>query len=80
MARRIWVTADTHFGDSDALARFGRPHGDARTMDDALLEAINARVGKRDRLLHLGDVFGGLDWDGRTARRGARPLRWRGLW
>jgi calcineurin-like phosphoesterase family protein len=74
MARRIWVTADTHFGDSDALVRFGRPHGDACTMDEALLEAINARVGKRDRLLHLGDVFGGPAWDERPARRAARDL------
>ena len=55
MGRRVWVTADTHFGDEDAIARFGRPFPDVHAMDEALLEAINLRVGRRDVLLHLGD-------------------------
>lgn len=74
MARRTWITADTHFGDADAIPRFGRPFADVREMDEAMLEAINRAVGKRDELLHLGDVFGSLDWKDRAARRGAREL------
>ena len=74
MGSRTWVTADTHFGEADAIARFGRPFGDVREMDEALLEAINRRVRRRDVLLHLGDVFGGLDWADRGVRRGARAF------
>jgi calcineurin-like phosphoesterase family protein len=72
MARRIWVTADTHFGHAEAIELFGRPFRDVREMDGVLLDAINARVGKRDELLHLGDVFGGIDWKSRPARCEAR--------
>ncbi|MFO0963908.1 MAG: metallophosphoesterase [Phycisphaerales bacterium] len=72
MARRIWVTADTHFGDEAAIATFSRPFADARAMDEALLDAINRRVRRRDTLLHLGDLFGALDWASRGRRRDAR--------
>lgn len=74
MTRQIWVTADTHFGDAAAIARFARPYEDVRHMDESLLEEINRRVGRRDVLLHLGDVFGELDWTDRPARRGATAL------
>lgn len=67
MPRRVWVTADTHFGEPAALAMFGRPFTDVTAMDDALVEALNARVGKRDRLLHLGD-FCGPHPEGRRAQ------------
>jgi len=74
MGRTVWVTADTHFGEADAISRFGRPFTDVREMDEALLDAINRRVGRRDVLLHLGDVFGSLDWQSSGARRDARAL------
>jgi calcineurin-like phosphoesterase family protein len=74
MGSRTWVTADTHFGESAAIERFGRPFADVQQMDEALLEAINRRVRKRDVLLHLGDVFGELDWADRAVRRGARTF------
>lgn len=67
MARMAWVTADTHFGEYGALAMFGRPFPDAKAMDDALVDAINRCVGRRDRLLHLGD-FCGPHPDGRPAQ------------
>ena len=54
MPRRVWVTADTHFGDTDAIVRFGRPFPDVQAMDEAMLESINARVDRGDVLLHLG--------------------------
>lgn len=68
------MTADTHFGDPDAIARFDRPFATAREMDDALLDAINRRVARGDALLHLGDVFGDLDWERRSVRRDAKRI------
>jgi calcineurin-like phosphoesterase family protein len=67
MARRVWITADTHFGEADAVTMFGRPHAGPREMDEVLLEAINSRVGRRDLLLHLGD-FCGPHSEGRKAQ------------
>ena len=63
--RAIWVVADTHFRHADALAWYGRPQATVDAMDDALVDAINARVGAKDLLVHLGDF----------ARRAARPSR-----
>jgi len=75
MARRLWVTADTHFGETEAIATFGRPFPDAPTMDGAMIDAINRRVGVRDRLLHLGD-FCGPHPEGRRAQVAhARSMR-----
>jgi calcineurin-like phosphoesterase family protein len=74
MPRRTWVTADTHFGESGAIERFGRPFSDPREMDEAMIDAINRSVGRRDELLHLGDFFGDLDWKDREQRRAARAL------
>jgi len=48
MGRRLWVTADTHFGEAEAISMFGRPFADAATMDAGLVEAINSVVGRRD--------------------------------
>ena len=67
MPRRIWVTADTHFGETDALTMFGRPFASADEMDEALVERINARVMRSDLLLHLGD-FCGPNPEGRKAQ------------
>lgn len=75
MPRRVWITADTHFGEPDAITLFGRPFADARSMDEALLDSINRQVGRRDRLLHLGD-FCGPHPDGRKAQcRHAAAMR-----
>lgn len=74
MARRTWVTADTHLGEHEAIARFRRPFADVREMDEAILDRLNARVGRRDELLHLGDVFGALEWESKGARQDARRM------
>lgn len=75
MARRLWITADTHFGQAEAPQMFGRPFGDADAMDEALLDGINRSVDRRDRLLHLGD-FCGPHPEGRRAQRAhARRMR-----
>jgi len=58
--RRIWVTADTHFRHVEAREWYRRPHASVDAMDDAMVEAINAVVGPKDVLVHLGD-FARLD-------------------
>lgn len=78
MAARTWVTADTHFGHEEAIRLFGRPVRDVTEMDCLLIDRINARVGKRDRLIHLGDFTGPMNWSGAEGKRSvarARELR-----
>ncbi|MSR28471.1 MAG: metallophosphoesterase [Phycisphaerales bacterium] len=72
-----WVTADTHFGQAEAIELFGRPFapGDTKAMDELLLERINMRVGKRDRLIHLGDFTGPREWKGQEGRKSLKELR-----
>lgn len=47
----IWVISDTHFGDLDLRA--GHP---SRISDDDLIKIINSKAGRKDTLIHLGDV------------------------
>ncbi len=55
--RRIFVTADSHFGHADAMQWYGRQYPSVDAMDAALLEGINAVVGAQDILIHLGDFM-----------------------
>lgn len=47
----IWLISDTHFGDKDLRA--GIPD---RISDDEIVKRINAKVGRKDTIIHLGDV------------------------
>ena len=47
----IWVTSDTHFSDRELRA--GMPE---RPSDADIVRAINRKCGRRDTLIHLGDV------------------------
>jgi calcineurin-like phosphoesterase family protein len=47
----IWLISDTHFGDEDLRA--GMP---GRISDDEIVKRINAKVGRKDTIIHLGDV------------------------
>ena len=69
--RRIFVTADTHFGHTEAIKIFARPSADVAAMDDSYIAAINAVVGAKDILVHLGDFLGPREWDAKTIRAGA---------
>ena len=60
LSGRIFVTSDTHFGDPEAVDRFGRSFRDVREMDDRLVMEINRVVGPDDLLIHLGDFTGRL--------------------
>ena len=72
--RRVLVTADTHFLDPEACRRYGRPFESTAAMDDALVEGINATVGERDVLLHVGDFASPAEWNAET-RRATEALR-----
>jgi calcineurin-like phosphoesterase family protein len=72
--RRIFVTADTHFGHREAISIFARPYREVEAMDAAMVDAINATVGAKDILVHLGDFMGPCEWDA-AARRRAESLR-----
>ena len=47
----IYIISDTHFGEDDLKRAFPN-----RPSDDELVKRINAKVGKKDLLIHLGDV------------------------
>lgn len=47
----IWLISDTHFGDKEL--RDGIP---SRPSDEELVKIINSKVGKKDTVIHLGDV------------------------
>ena len=47
----IWLISDTHFGDAELRA--GIPD---RISDDDLVKLINSKVGRKDTIIHLGDV------------------------
>ncbi len=55
--RQIFVTADSHFGHTDAMQWYGRQYASVEAMDDALIDGINARVDAQDILIHLGDFM-----------------------
>lgn len=47
----VWIISDTHFGDEELRA--GMPN---RPSDEELVRRINAKVGRKDTLILLGDV------------------------
>ena len=47
----FYIISDTHFGDEDLRA--GIPE---RPSDEELVKQINSKVGRKDVLIHLGDV------------------------
>ena len=51
----IYFTSDTHFGHGNVLKFTKRPYKDIARMNVALINNINARVGRDDELYILGD-------------------------
>lgn len=70
-----FITGDTHFGHLEALSLFSRPFPSVDAMDLAMIERINERVGRKDRLIHIGDFCGPSEWSDRAVRRRAEELR-----
>ena len=51
-----WIISDTHFDDKDLCQGIHN-----RPSDEELVKIINAKCGKNDLLIHLGDV-GNVEW------------------
>ena len=53
----IFFTADTHFNHRNIINFCQRPfvEGELEEMNACMIDAINARVGQKDELWHLGD-------------------------
>lgn len=69
---RVFVTADTHFGQANANSSYDRPFKDADSMDSAYVDAINTTLGPDDLLLHLGDFVGDLDSRKKKVQKASR--------
>ncbi len=67
--RRIFVTADTHFGHEESLAIFARRFACVEEMDCALVDRINEVVGAKDILIHVGDFTGPREWNAAECKR-----------
>ena len=52
---RIYIIADTHFGDDDIRLYEERPFPDTESMDREMIRRWNEVVSEQDRVYHLGD-------------------------
>lgn len=57
--KKIWFTADTHFGSDRALTLSCRPFKSVEDMDWTMIQRWNDKVKPGDKVYHLGD-FGEL--------------------
>lgn len=55
---KIFITADTHFGDNSIIAYEKRPFLNTQEMDEQMISAWNHVVRAEDTVFHLGDVGG----------------------
>ena len=75
-SNNVWLTSDTHYGHSNIVRGVTnwrnaegeipieqvRDFSDVETMNELMIENINANVDAKDWLIHLGDwSFGGYD-------------------
>jgi calcineurin-like phosphoesterase family protein len=68
----IWFTADTHFGHAGILThqlKRAAEFESVEAMDCALIDGINAVVGRNDELWHLGDFGWGAQKYGHYRQR-----------
>ncbi len=59
MSGKIYLIADTHFGDEKIIRYENRPFEDAEEMENVLTGNWNARVGEEDLVYILGDFAEG---------------------
>lgn len=55
MSEKLFVVADTHFSHENVLKYNNRPWKNVLEMNDALIENWNRKVGKKDRVIVVGD-------------------------
>ena len=58
---KIYVTADSHFGQVDAIESYDRPFADETAMTDAIVDCWNDVLRPDDVLIHLGDFVGDIE-------------------
>jgi calcineurin-like phosphoesterase family protein len=51
----VWFTADTHFGHANIIKYSNRPFKNVQEHDSELIKRWNSKVGKNDKVFHLGD-------------------------
>ena len=71
---RVFVTADSHFGQRDANDAYDRPFANETEMTDAIVDRWNEILSPDDVLVHLGDFVGDLA-DGEEKVRVATAVR-----
>lgn len=72
----IHFTADSHFGHANIIRHCSRPFASVGEMDAAIMDAINAKVGRGDTLWVLGDFsFRGRDPSHYLERLNCRDVR-----
>lgn len=71
-----WLTSDTHFNHANVVRYCGRPFGDVREMNEALIARWNERVSRDDTVFHLGDfAMGSPDgWPAIASRLNGRKM------
>jgi calcineurin-like phosphoesterase family protein len=57
----VWFTSDFHLGHFNIIRYCNRPFGNAREMDDVIVERVNACVRSNDILYFLGDFCMGKE-------------------
>lgn len=55
MNKRIWITADQHFGHANIIKYCNRPFANVNEMNRTIIENFNALVGPNDETYHIGD-------------------------
>ena len=58
---RIFLIADTHFGDENIRLYEERPFPDTDTMDREIIKRWNSVIGDNDFVYHLGDFCSGTE-------------------
>ena len=53
---KVFIIADTHFGDSNIIKYENRPFIDIADMDEKIITLWNKTVSEEDIVFHLGDV------------------------
>lgn len=54
--KKIWVTADHHFGHANIIKYCNRPFSSKDEMDATMVAVWNSMVSDEDLVIHLGDV------------------------
>lgn len=76
----LWVTSDTHFGDTGLLAsglaanKTARAFETVAEMNECIADNWNDRIGEHDIVYHLGDVFLGDGWKMLKGLKGKKHL------